>query len=129
MKHVCSPLVYYLSLQRCNKFSEFSIHGLWPNYNSGGYPQFCAKTPFNLTTLLPILDELNENWNSCRGKSASFWHHEFSKHATCFDPPTTEFDYFNDALNVYHRLKNDGTICRTCHSKLDCMIELPNYNA
>jgi hypothetical protein len=27
---IFSSLVYYLSLQRCSTYNDFSIHGLWP---------------------------------------------------------------------------------------------------
>jgi ribonuclease I len=125
---IFSSLVYYLSLQRCSKYNDFSIHGLWPDYIDGGYPQFCTNQQFNLSTIEPIMDDLNKYWNSCIGKSDTFWKHEFEKHGTCFDPPTTEFDYFNNTLTTFHKLKNDGTIDKLCHDKFNCMIELPNYN-
>lgn len=125
---IFSSLIYHLALQRCNKSSEFSIHGLWPDYIGGGYPQFCTKQRFDFKIIEPILDDLNHHWNSCSGKSRSFWAHEFQKHATCFEPPTTELEYFTNALAIYHKLKDDGTIAAKCHNKFSCMIELPNYN-
>jgi ribonuclease I len=133
---IFSSLVYYLSLQRCTftddvdrqQGNDFSIHGLWPDYIDGGYPQFCTNQKFNLSTIKPILDDLNKHWSSCSGKPDTFWKHEFEKHGTCFDPPTTEFDYFNNTLTTFHKLKNDGTIDKLCQYKFNCMIELPNYN-
>ena len=66
---IFSSLVYYLSLQRCSTYNDFSIHGLWPDYIDGGYPQFCTNQQFNLSTIEPIMDDLNKYWNSCIGKS------------------------------------------------------------
>lgn len=76
---IFSSLVYYLSLQRCSKYNDFSIHGLWPDYIDGGYPQFCTNQQFNLSTIEPIMDDLNKYWNSCIGKSDTFWKHEFTQ--------------------------------------------------
>ena len=58
---IFSSLVYYLSLQRCSTYNDFSIHGLWPDYINGGYPQFCTNQQFNLSTIEPILDDLNKH--------------------------------------------------------------------
>lgn len=125
---IFSTLIYHLALQRCNKSAEFSIHGLWPDYIQGGYPQFCTNQRFNFKEIQSILPDLNKHWNSCKGKSVSFWKHEYEKHGTCFEPPTTEFDYFNNALEAFNRLKEDGTITKHCQNKFNCMIELRNYN-
>jgi len=44
-------------------------------FMGGGYPQFCTNQQFNLSTIEPILDDLNKHWNSCSGKPDTFWKH------------------------------------------------------
>ena len=38
---------YDLALQRCQRGVNFSIHGLWPEYNVHTWPQFCNKTEYH----------------------------------------------------------------------------------
>lgn len=122
--------VYFLSLQKCSKNSEYTIHGLWIDYKDGGYPQFCHNTPFIKEDLQPILKTLETNWHSCihgKGKdNYSFWKHEFKKHATCFPTQLTELEYFSKTLELFQNKKDNNTFTQ-CHSKHDCMIEI-KYN-
>jgi len=119
-------LVYFLALQRCHKTESFLIHGLWVDYASGGYPSFCKDIPFDINKIKDILPDLQKNWASCQGKSESFWEHEWLKHGTCFDPPTTEYKYFCDALNIFHILEPD--LEELCGKHTKCMIKLDGYN-
>lgn len=41
---------------------KFTIHGMWPNYADGTWPQFCDKTQFDESKLDDIMDELKELW-------------------------------------------------------------------
>jgi|AntRauTorckE6833_2_1112554.scaffolds.fasta_scaffold120191_1 ribonuclease T2 len=51
----------------------FTVHGLWPEYNNGKYPQFCNKTErFNLTKLDPIRNELEKYWTNFKNP-IKFW--------------------------------------------------------
>lgn len=62
----------------------FTIHGLWPEYSSGGWPQFCPEHSHS-----PYPDHSAAQqclWPSLIGKSESFWQHEWSKHGTCAEP-------------------------------------------
>lgn len=47
----------------------FTIHGLWPNYNNGSYPQFCdCADPFSLPMLEKNLTKAMDcNWPSYAG--------------------------------------------------------------
>lgn len=41
---------------------DWSIHGLWPNYSNGSYPQFCCnREQFDVKVLEPIREELEVN--------------------------------------------------------------------
>lgn len=82
---------------------NFTIHGLWPEFNNGSYPQYCNNThkhSFNVSKLNPIRKELDTWWISYLGPNVKFWEHEYQKHETCF-PNITELPYFTDALNLY----------------------------
>ncbi|KAM7220926.1 Ribonuclease T2-like protein [Rhypophila decipiens] len=86
---------------------SWTIHGLWPDYCNGSYPEYCdlsrqydpspskgipaypATSPDIGTFLLPfgrldLLQYMNTYWVSSLGqRNADFWAHEFSKHGTC----------------------------------------------
>ncbi|KAL3232223.1 Ribonuclease T2-like [Nakaseomyces bracarensis] len=82
--------------------SSFTIHGLWPDDCSGGYPQFCRRNLFiddvyyllkskelnGDDPSLPIsgedlLEKLDTYWKSNNGNHESLWIHEYNKHGTC----------------------------------------------
>ena len=116
--------IYILSLQKCHTNSSYTIHGLWINYNTGGYPQFCHNTPFDKDVLLPIESELEKVWLSCYGKKDEFlWKHEFKKHGTCFPKVLTEWEYFSKTLKIFQKHKKDGF--NGCNEKnKECLLPL-----
>jgi ribonuclease T2 len=75
---------------QCEKHPGFVLHGLWPQYQSGGYPQNC-RTKTQITpearaigvTVFPT-EELME--------------HEWQKHGTCDGRPA--LDYFKAAAQA-----------------------------
>lgn len=72
----------------------FTIHGVWPEYSNGGWPQFCADNwnePINKS--LPAVSMQSDwrekracEWPSYEGGDTHFWEHEWSKHGTCASP-------------------------------------------
>jgi ribonuclease I len=124
-------LYYDLALKKCHSLDKnYTIHGVWPEYNNTEYPQFCNKSiKFNYTILNPILPELNKYWYSCPGKGSSnksFWEHEYLKHGLC-TPFIDEIDYFNWTLNLFKNATESGLIDQRCplEGKNECMI---SYN-
>ncbi|CAB3397883.1 unnamed protein product [Caenorhabditis bovis] len=90
---------------------EWTIHGLWPNYDNGSYPQFCQGIPkhFNESLIKPIEDEMKKFWPNLYPKKTvkSFWKHEYDKHGTCAQSDekfSTEFKYFKMILDIYKKL-------------------------
>lgn len=83
---------------------NFTIHGLWPQYTTSGYPSFCSNEPFNSSIPIEIgLDSLVERWPDVQydinsPNYDSFWEHEWTKHGTCSG--LTQYDYFNIALTL-----------------------------
>ncbi|KAL3501422.1 hypothetical protein ACH5RR_035871 [Cinchona calisaya] len=98
--------------------SDFSIHGLWPNYNDGSYPSNCdPDTQFNPSEISDITTRMQKDWPSLAcpsGDSLSFWAHEWNKHGTCSESILDQHDYFAAALllkrqfNLLQILKNAG---------------------
>jgi ribonuclease T2 len=93
---------YCCSPQKGNGVSKFSIHGLWPTYYQGYWPQnccsvnknsrYCLDRQFNPQKILHLEDNLNWYWASIRYTGSSrcstkinveFWRHEWEKHGTC----------------------------------------------
>lgn len=94
---------YYLSLLK-EENNQWSIHGLWPQYNENSYPSYCKDVTFNYEALQPILAELEQYWYSNRGTlgDEDFWKHEWQKHGSCMFTDMDEFQYFAHALSLYY---------------------------
>ena len=93
---------YYLSLIK--EDNGWSIHGLWPQYSKNKYPTFCKKVKFDIHSLSPILDELNEKWYSYKKTEKDdeeFWKHEWEKHGSCMFVEMNEFEYFSKTLELF----------------------------
>ncbi|UZJ54678.1 hypothetical protein CBS101457_003998 [Exobasidium rhododendri] len=73
-----------------------TIHGLWPDYCDGTYPQYCTNdsgipemTGSQIQALLqeynePLLDYMKIYYKDVGGDDPSFWEHEYNKHGTCY---------------------------------------------
>ena len=82
--------------------TDFTIHGLWPDYNDGSYPSFCTNTKFNPSKVDDLLPELETEWPTfaARGGDA-FWKHEYEKHGTCATATfPDEHQYFRGVLDL-----------------------------
>lgn len=63
----------------------FTIHGIWPQYSDGKWPQYCTNQPkFNVTKLDSIRKELGILWTDFEN-APKFWEHEYAKHMTCLE--------------------------------------------
>jgi ribonuclease I len=120
-KDLINYFTYYLALFKCNKNSEYTIHGLWIDYSRGGYPEFCNSDKFDIELLDPLRKNLDKYWGGCFGNSIDLWEHEWKKHGTCFYPRIEFTEYFNKTLNLF--LTVDKSKCKD----KDCMI-LINYD-
>ena len=84
----------------------FTVHGLWPEFINGSWPQYCPAPPFNSLELAPIKNELEVKWTNFRN-AKSFWKHEYDRHLTCLqqDPNfSNEYSCFHfglEKLNQY----------------------------
>ena len=70
---------------------SWTIHGLWPDYCDGTYPQFCDKSReySDIKSIVSkflgnaTLSYMDKYWVSQDGDDESFWEHEWDKHGTC----------------------------------------------
>ncbi|KAK8717842.1 hypothetical protein V6N13_045095 [Hibiscus sabdariffa] len=84
-RHCCSSNA---CCRGSNSPTEFTIHGLWPDYNDGTWPACCARTQFDVKEISTLLDALEKYWPSLYcGKSSTcfsgkglFWAHEWGTH-------------------------------------------------
>ncbi|KAL0408698.1 UNVERIFIED_CONTAM: Ribonuclease 1 [Sesamum radiatum] len=88
--------------------SDFSIHGLWPNYNDGSYPSNCeSENQFDPSKISDLSRRMQTDWPSLEcpsSDSLSFWAHEWDKHGTCSQSVLDQHDYFATALNLKQQL-------------------------
>ncbi|GIL65539.1 hypothetical protein Vafri_19284, partial [Volvox africanus] len=87
-----------------DRWFHFTIHGLWPNYNDGTWPQFCnPDSVFNEDELTDLLVEMRNEWPcTFMDSNNAFWEHEWTKHGTCAtDVLPTEYSYFDTVLMLH----------------------------
>ncbi|KAF5449642.1 hypothetical protein F2P56_030065 [Juglans regia] len=84
--------------------TDFSIHGLWPNYNDGSYPSNCdPDSPFDRSKISDLISRMQTSWPSLACPSSDgtgFWSHEWEKHGTCSESVLGQHGYFEAALNL-----------------------------
>jgi ribonuclease T2 len=59
-----------------SKVTSWGIHGLWPNYNGGSWPEYCNKSnKFDSNQVKNLLNDLNVLWPNLYSNSDiySFW--------------------------------------------------------
>ena len=79
--------------------ADFTLHGLWPEYENGGWPQFCQPDTSQEDEEEEDVESIEEEeedddddsrerceWPSFHGSTAAFWNHENDKHGTCASP-------------------------------------------
>ncbi|KAJ8760885.1 hypothetical protein K2173_021923 [Erythroxylum novogranatense] len=98
--------------------SDFGIHGLWPDYKNGRYPENCnPDSELDESQISELTSTLQKEWPSLSCPSSNgyrFWSHEWEKHGTCAESELGQRDYFEAALklkqkaNLLQALKNAG---------------------
>jgi ribonuclease T2 len=74
-----------------NRRYGFIVHGLWPQYERGGYPQFCRSSAGpSRDTVAAVIDVM---------PSEGLIRHEWNKHGTCSGlPPSRYFEIAEQAF-------------------------------
>ena len=82
---------------------RFNIHGLWPNYKDGTWPQFCDKDyAFSESEIADLEGALDQEWPSFGGGNEGFWAHEWDKHGTCaLSVVRSEHSFFKTVLRLH----------------------------
>lgn len=96
---------------------QWSIHGLWPNFENGSYPQNCRGTPrhFDENLIKSIEDRLVKVWPNLYPTKTiqSFWKHEYDKHGTCAQSEKlfeSELAYFTESMKVFDSIDIVGAM-------------------
>mmetsp|Transcript_29329 Transcript_29329/g.43051 ORF Transcript_29329/g.43051 Transcript_29329/m.43051 type:complete len:260 (-) Transcript_29329:211-990(-) len=82
---------------------NLTLHGLWPEYNEGSYPQTCTTEHFDEAVVHEIgLGRFETYWVNSKVRAGEegytdFWEHEWSKHGTCSG--LGQYNYFDLSLN------------------------------
>ena len=85
----------------------FRVHGLWPSYMNGVFPQWC-----NLDKNIEVnnyTQEMEDYWiNIYKNNNKEFWEHEYNKHGYCLnqrmDVPVENYTYyFQETLRLYKK--------------------------
>lgn len=84
--------------------TNFTVHGLWPQYSSSGYPSTCTTEAYNSSSATDVgWDDMVLYWpdveySETSSSYTSFWEHEWTKHGTCTG--LSQDAYFQAALNL-----------------------------
>lgn len=65
--------------------TSFIIHGVWPQYPNGSWPEYCCHSPecdYNRSLILDLIPNMTEWWGDGSSQE-SLWKHEWLKHGTC----------------------------------------------
>jgi ribonuclease T2 len=81
---------------------RWTVHGLWPNRNDGGWPEYCSSS-FNRTQIADLVPRLEKVWVNLwhSNNDVHFWRHEWQKHGSCaksVDRLDDEHAYFTYGL-------------------------------
>lgn len=102
----CNAYMYMLALNKCDTNDDFTIHGLWPQYSSTKWPQYCNNSSkLNMDNLQNLMPQIRKYWLTCSQFNHTeewFLSHEWSKHGTC--TPFTQEQYFGTALALYQMI-------------------------
>lgn len=89
----------------CHKNSslteEFTVHGLWPTWRNGSWPQYCTDESFDPGQVVDINIDLSSHWSDNGQSDIRWWSHEWSKHGTCaigHSGIASQRDYFATCL-------------------------------
>ncbi|KAG9408619.1 hypothetical protein AC1031_020472 [Aphanomyces cochlioides] len=79
--------------------TQLTIHGLWPNYNSGGYPSNCGGASLSQSNINAAgASNVAKYWPDVKTNGWTFVANEWTKHGTCSGLDATS--YVKAAINV-----------------------------
>ena len=109
--------------------TNWTIHGLWPDYCLGGFAQFCDRDRehSNIADILgasspDLLSFMQQHWLLLNGDNNHLWAHEWNKHGTCIstlepvcydsgeEASESVTSYFTHAASLYSTLNTYATL-------------------
>jgi ribonuclease I len=91
--------------------ANFTIHGVWPEYSNGSWPQYCHRCTWQ-PPQGELLDEMLRFWPNLwvppprrRAASEELWHHEYCRHGTCVPKLVNATQYYVLALSLYQDIR------------------------
>ena len=103
--------------------NHFTLHGLWPQYITTGYPSYCTTESYNSSIPDAIgFDTMIQFWPDVKYDTTSssydsFWEHEWTKHGTC--STLTQYNYFNDAIQLIERFQTPEVLVEATGGTID----------
>jgi ribonuclease T2 len=103
----CNGQANYVGCNDPKEFwkTHFTIHGLWPQYLAGGYPQSCTTEAFNSSVPYEVgWTDMTTYWPDAQYAESdvpnyyTLWSHEWSKHGTCTG--LSQYDYMSQTVNL-----------------------------
>jgi ribonuclease T2 len=88
------------------KYTNFTIHGLWPNNHNGRGPENCGEV-FDYNKVQSLIEDLRLYWADFKPDEPNFWKHEFDKHGSCAVSAGVfkdQYDYFLQTINLVRRM-------------------------
>ncbi|WOG88843.1 hypothetical protein DCAR_0208078 [Daucus carota subsp. sativus] len=108
--------------------SDFGIHGLWPNYQDGSYPQNCdPDAPLDPSKISDLKGNMQKEWPTLAcpsGDGLTFWGHEWTKHGTCSESVLDQHDYFATTLHLKDQVNLLQSLERTGYTPfIECNVD------
>ncbi|KAI1302366.1 Ribonuclease 2 [Halotydeus destructor] len=105
------PGICYSNLKKkcVSHGNRFVIHGNWPTFSNGTWPEFCCfQRDFDRRKVSEVEDGLKEKWGTLftENSDEGFWRHEWKKHGTCAAVSSKlkgQRNYFSESLALYDR--------------------------
>ena len=134
---VTGDYIYKLMVEpnNCDNDHLVSIHGFWPDYRNGSYPQYChmerecsvnsgcsrkmGDCSLDVRDYMYHFDIMNLHNTWCSYKMSGnlqFWCHEWCKHGCCTSMNISE--YFNKTMSLFiNNYVNKSITYPTCYVK------------
>lgn len=115
---------YDLTYKVCNNSDEWTIHGLWQEYNSSSWPQYCNSSTFSYNQIAQYQPTLSDRWTGCTNSlnnNIQFWSHEWYRHGSCTG--LSQSRYFNTTLQLDQANLVSDIFSKYCNSSAQCVIQ------
>jgi ribonuclease T2 len=106
--------------------THFTIHGLWPQYATTGYPASCDSEPFDETIPQQIGEStMVQYWPNVQAEPGSssytsFWAHEWTKHGTCTH--LTQLQYFETAIQLTQEIPTPDILIESVGKNMSASV-------